>query len=405
MIIIFKQREKLLQLQIIGCFYIKKALTSSNVYRLENAYIALHNIYNKKNLYKEASSSLAKAWIYNDSITKLDKSRTLIEMQEKYDQQKVKDEAAMEIRLQKQRTQTTIGIIIVVVFVLLRQMPIEGYFDNFEKADQATINAKLEQLGLNDPIPVQLWNFFVDLFHGDLGTSARYSAGASISEIIAKKAPISIKFGVMSMALSLLMGIPLGTAMARGKGKFWDKIGTVYIVFINAVPAAVYYIFIQLYGTGALRIPMLFDENNLMTWILPVFSMSLGSTASYAMWLRRYMVDEMNKDYVRLARAKGVSEKKIMMSHVFRNAFVPMIQYIPTSLLYTISGSIYIESLYSIPGMGGLLVDVIGRQDNPMVQAIVMIYSCIGIVGLLLGDLAMMLVDPRITFTKKGGSR
>jgi len=299
----------------------------------------------------------------------------------------------------------TLCIIITVVFVLLRQMPIEGYFDNFEKADQATINAKLEQLGLNDPIPVQLWNFFVDLFHGDLGTSARYSAGASISEIIAKKAPVSIKLGVMSMALSLLMGIPLGTAMARSKGKFWDRIGTMYIVFINAVPAAVYYIFIQMYGTSALAIPMLFDQENLITWILPVVSMSLGSTASYAMWLRRYMVDEMNKDYVRLARAKGVSDKKIMMKHVFRNAFVPMIQYIPTSLLYTISGSIYIESLYSIPGMGGLLVDVIGRQDNPMVQSIVMLYSCIGIVGLLLGDLLMGLIDPRISFVKKEGAR
>ncbi len=299
----------------------------------------------------------------------------------------------------------TLCIIITVVFVLLRQMPIEGYFDNFEKADQATINAKLEQLGLNDPIPVQLWNFFVDLFHGDLGTSARYSAGASISEIIAKKAPVSIKLGVMSMALSLMMGIPLGTAMARSKGKFWDKMGTIYIVFINAVPAAVYYIFIQMYGTSALAIPMLFDQENLVTWILPVISMSLGSTASYAMWLRRYMVDEMNKDYVRLARAKGVAEKKIMMKHVFRNAFVPMIQYIPTSLLYTISGSIYIESLYSIPGMGGLLVDVIGRQDNPMVQAIVMLYSCIGIVGLLLGDLLMGMIDPRISFVKKEGAR
>ena len=284
-------------------------------------------------------------------------------------------------------------------------MPIEGYFDNFEKADAATINAKLEQLGLNDPIHIQLLNFFKNLFRGDLGTSARYSAGASISEIIARKAPVSIKLGVMSMALSLLMGIPLGTAMARSKGKFWDKIGTVYIVFINAVPAAVYYIFLQMYGTSALAIPMLFDQNNLVTWILPVFSMSLGSTASYAMWLRRYMVDEMNKDYVRLARAKGVAEKKIMMKHVFRNAFVPMIQYIPTSLLYTISGSIYIESLYSIPGMGGLLVDVIGRQDNPMVQAIVMIYSCIGIVGLLLGDLLMGMIDPRISFVKKEGAR
>jgi len=299
----------------------------------------------------------------------------------------------------------TLLIIISVVFVLLRQMPIEGYFDNFDKLDQASINAKLNQLGLNDPIPVQLWNFIKGVLHGDLGTSARYSVGAPISELIAKKAPISIKLGVMSMGLSLLMGIPLGTAMARNKGKFWDKIGTMYIVFINAVPAAVYYIFIQMYGTSALGISMLFDLNDPVTWILPVFSMALGNTAYYAMWLRRYMVDEMNKDYVRLARAKGVSGPNIMMKHVLRNAFVPMIQYIPTSLLYTVCGSIYIESLYSIPGMGGLLVDVIGRQDNPMVQAIVMIYSCIGIVGLLLGDLLMGLIDPRISFVKKEGAR
>ena len=299
----------------------------------------------------------------------------------------------------------TLLIIISVVFVLLRQMPIEGYFDNFDKMDQASINAKLNQLGLMDPIPVQLLNFLKGVLHGDLGTSARYSVGAPIADLIAKKAPVSIRLGVMSMALSLLLGIPLGTAMARNKGKFWDKIGTMYIVFINAVPAAVYHIFIQLYGTSFLGIPMLFDMDQPVTWILPVFSMALGNTAYYAMWLRRYMVDEMNKDYVRLARAKGVSGPNIMMNHVLRNAFVPMIQYIPTSLLYTICGSIYIESLYSIPGMGGLLVDVIGRQDNPMVQAIVMIYSCIGIVGLLLGDLLMGLIDPRISFVKKEGAR
>ena len=113
----------------------------------------------------------------------------------------------------------------------------------------------------------------------------------------------------------------------------------------------------------------------------------------------------MNKDYVRLAKAKGVDRKKITLRHVFRNAFVPMIQYLPTSLLFTVGGSIYIESLYSIPGMGGLLVDVIGRQDNPMIQALVMIYSCIGIVGMLLGDLLMAVIDPRINLSKKEGAR
>ena len=211
--------------------------------------------------------------------------------------------------------------------------------------------------------------------------------------------------GLMSMAISLLTGLPLGAAMARSKTGFWDKFGTAFIVFINAVPAAVYYIFIQMYGTSLMGISMLFDRNNLITWILPVLSMSLGSTASYAMWIRRYMLDEMNKDYVRLARAKGVHSKSIMMRHVFRNAFVPMIQYIPSSIMYTICGSIYIESLYSVPGMGGLLVDVIGRQDNPMVQALVMIYSAIGIVGLLLGDLLMGVIDPRISFVKKESAR
>ncbi len=299
----------------------------------------------------------------------------------------------------------TLIIILTVVFVLMRQMPIEGYFDNFDKMDENMIAAKLSQMGMDQPMYKQLLNFFGSLLHGDLGTSARYSVGAPIGDIIRQKAPLSIQMGVLSMAVALLLGIPLGAAMARSKSRFMDKLGTAFIVFINAVPAAVYYIYLQSYGSSALHISMLFNRADWRTWILPVFSMSLGNIAYYAMWLRRYMVDEMNKDYVKLARAKGVSARRITMRHVFRNAFVPMIQYIPTSLMYTICGSIYIESLYSVPGMGGLLVDVINRQDNPMVQALVMIFSCVGIVGLLLGDLLMALIDPRITFAKKGDAR
>ncbi|NLD34853.1 MAG: ABC transporter permease [Clostridiales bacterium] len=299
----------------------------------------------------------------------------------------------------------TLFIILTTVFVLMRQMPIEGYFDNFDKVDQAVINAKLDQLGLRDTMPVQLKNFYTGLLRGDLGVSNRYRTGAPIAEIIASKAPISIQMGLLSMAVSLLLGIPLGAKMARSKSKLWDKLGTGFIVFINAVPAAVYYIYLQSFGSKALDIPMLFNPASPLSWVLPVFSMSLGSIAYYAMWLRRYMVDELNKDYVKLARAKGVPGQDITMKHVFRNAFVPMIQYIPSSLLFTISGSIYIESLYSIPGMGGLLVDVITRQDNTMVQALVMLYASIGIIGMLLGDLLMVLIDPRISFAKREGVR
>ncbi|MBQ3079284.1 MAG: ABC transporter permease [Clostridia bacterium] len=297
----------------------------------------------------------------------------------------------------------TLAIILTIVFFLLRQMPIEGYFDNFDKMSEATINAQLREMGLLDPFHIQLKNFFVDLLHGDLGTSAKYLKGEDVLTIILNKAPLSLKMGLISMGISLLVGIPLGGAMARSK--IWDRFGTVFIVFINAVPAAIYYIFIQIYGTTLLGINMKFDQTNWVSWILPVLSMALGNIAYYAMWLRRYMVDEMTRDYVKLARAKGASTKRITMRHVFRNSFVPMIQYLPSSILYTVCGSLYIESLYGIPGMGGLLVEVINRQDNPMVQALVMIYSCIGIVGLLIGDLMMGVVDPRISFSKKEGSR
>jgi peptide/nickel transport system permease protein/oligopeptide transport system permease protein len=193
--------------------------------------------------------------------------------------------------------------------------------------------------------------------------------------------------------------------MARYKGKFFDKFGTIFIVFIQAVPAAVYYLFIQMYGTIVLNIPLLFDASNWKSWILPVISMSLGNTAYYGMWLRRYMVDESNKDYVTLAKAKGVSGNGIMFKHIFRNAFVPMVQYLPSSFLNTVIGSIYVESLYSIPGMGGLLVTVIKDNDNNMVQAIVLLYATVGVIGLLLGDIMMTILDPRISFGKKEDRR
>jgi len=288
----------------------------------------------------------------------------------------------------------------------MRLMPEEGYFGSgYEKLDEAQREAILTSMGLRDPIHIQLWNFYKGLLKGDLGTSIIYRPKVPVAEILKSKIPYSVSFGLAAMGISLFAGVSLGIVMARSKSKFWDKLGTGYIVFINAVPAAVYYLFLQLYITDIFKLPILFNPDKPSSWILPAISMSLGGTASYAMWMRRYMVDELNKDYVRLARAKGLRDKKIMVRHVFRNAFVPMAQYLPTSLLFTISGSIYIESLYSIPGMGGLLVDAIQRQDNPLVQALVLIYSSIGIIGLFLGDILMAVFDPRINLQKKEGAR
>ena len=217
---------------------------------------------------------------------------------------------------------------------------------------------------------------------------------------------LKLKGGMLlTIVITAIIGIPMGLFMGRFKSRWPDKIGTAIIVLIQAVPAAVYYLYIQMYGTTALNVGLLFDASNWKYWVLPVCSMSLGNVAFYAMWLRRYMVDESNKDYVRLARAKGVSENNIALRHIFRNAMVPLVQYIPSAFLNTVVGSIYIESLYSIPGMGGLLVTCVQRHDNTMVQGIVLLYACVGIIGLILGDLLMVLIDPRISFGKKEGGR
>ena len=303
------------------------------------------------------------------------------------------------------RALITLVILITIVFILVRAMPEEGYFSNYEKMSPQQIEVGLRKMGLKDPLYVQVGKFIYNALRGDLGISYRYRINAKITDIISSKIGISMKIGLISMVVSLPLGMALGVLMARSKGGFADKLGNAYIVFIQAVPNAVYFIFIQLYGSDLFGVSMLYKETEWTSLILPVISLALPSISSYAMWLRRYMVDETNKDYIKLARAKGVPNTTIWFRHVFRNSVVPMVNLIPGSILLTISGSIYVASLYSIPGMGGLLVDVIKRQDNNMVLALVVIFAVMSILGLLLGDLLMAVVDPRISFTKKEGSR
>ena len=237
----------------------------------------------------------------------------------------------------------TLFIIVNVVFFLMRLMPEEGYFgEQYDKMDEQQIEAALQSMGLRDPIPVQLLRYYDQLLHFNFGKSITVRPKVDISKIIMQKAPYSIRFGVASVLLSLVVGIPMGTVMALKKGKAADKLGNGYIVIINAVPAAVYYLFIQLYGSGLLSLDILYNERKAISALLPIVSMSLGGTASYAMWTRRYVVDQLNKDYVKFARAKGNTERHITFGHMLRNALVPMTQNLPANILLTISGSIYI---------------------------------------------------------------
>ena len=305
------------------------------------------------------------------------------------------------------RAAITLFLVLSIVFLLMRLMPVDTYFEGRSDTMNETIKENiLRQLGLLDPWYVQLKNFWVKLLlHGDLGESIVIQKGVKCVDLMVPKAINSFRFGAVAMVFQLVLGYSMGVLMARWKGKFFDRLGNAYVLLINALPAAVYYLFIQLYLSTLLSLPMFFDKFDKSSMILPIVCLALPGIASNAMWMRRYMVDQMNLDYIRLARAKGMTSSQVAFRHVMRNAFIPMAQSLPTTLLFTISGSLYVESLFSIPGMGGLLIISIQRQDNTMVQAMVLLYSIISVTGLLLGDLTMMLCDPRISLTKKGGRR
>ena len=302
----------------------------------------------------------------------------------------------------------TVLIIVTIVFLLLRMLPTDYYFTE-EQLMKFTEEQKQEQLlaaGLLDPIPEQLMDFYNNVIHLDFGESRRIQNGVAVTKVIGDKFAISMQLGSIAIAISVVIGVPLGILQTSFKDRVPDHIVTVYTIFVNAVPSLVTYSLILIFGSRVLGLPSMYSTRNPgPSSILPIVCLSLGSIAWYALWVRRYMIDELNKDYIKLARVKGLSSRSIMVKHVLRNAFVPIAQYLPQSMLLTIGGSLLVERFFSVPGMGPLLTDSIQRYDTNVVQTLVMLYASLSILGVFLGDVLMMIIDPRITLANKGGTR
>lgn len=302
----------------------------------------------------------------------------------------------------------TVLIIVTIVFLLLRMLPTDYYFTE-EQLMKFTEEQKQEQLlaaGLLDPIPEQLMDFYNNVIHLDFGESRRIQNGVAVTKVIGDKFAISMQLGLIAIAISVVIGVPLGILQTSFKDRVPDRIVTVYTIFVNAVPSLVTYSLILIFGSRVLGLPSMYSTRNPgPSSILPIVCLSLGSIAWYALWVRRYMIDELNKDYIKLARVKGLSSRSIMVKHVLRNAFVPIAQYLPQSMLLTIGGSLLVERFFSVPGMGPLLTDSIQRYDTNVVQTLVMLYASLSILGVFLGDVLMMIIDPRITLANKGGTR
>ena len=315
----------------------------------------------------------------------------------------------------------TIFLVVCVVFLLMRLLPNDYYFteEQLIKLTDEQQHDILEKAGMLDHPLVQLGRYLKGiLLHGDFGVSHRIQTGKSVTSIIASRFDISMRLGLIALVFSLLIGVPSGILQARFKDGLYDHIGTAFTIFINAVPHLVSYSLVMVFGARLLGLPSMYSGRKVWKFmlfgmqckfnysqILPIICLSLGSIASYMLWMRRYMVDELTRDYIKLARVKGLSSREIMFKHVLRNAMVPMVQYIPQSILLTVGGSLLMERFFSVPGMGPLLTDAIQRYDLNVVQTLVILYAVLGIVGVFLGDVLMMVVDPRITLTGKEEAR
>ena len=303
----------------------------------------------------------------------------------------------------------TILLVVTIVFLLLRLLPTDYYFteDELMKLTEQQKHDRLQAAGFLDHPLTQLVRFYKQLFtEFDLGTSRRIQANQPVISVIGSKFEVSMRLGLISLGISLVLGVCFGVLQARYKDGVFDHLGTAYTVFVNAVPSLVTYSLVLAFGARILGLPSMYSMRKPeLSSILPVVCLSIGSIAGYMLWTRRYMVDELNKDYIRLAKLKGMSTRSVMYRHVLKNAFVPLAQYLPYSILLTVGGSLLVERFFSVPGMGPLLTDAIARYDTTVVQGVVMLYATLGILGVFLGDVLMTLIDPRIHLGKKGGTR
>ena len=215
----------------------------------------------------------------------------------------------------------------------------------------------------------------------------------------------SFVIGIIATIISYLFGLPLGILMARRKDKLADKLGNAYIIFIMAVPSLAYIFMFAAAGTTLFKLPYKFAtaEVKVLAYILPTISLALPSIGSLMKWMRRYMIDQMNSDYVRFARAEGLSEKEIYSKHISKNAMIYLVHGIPGSILGCLTGAIITERVYSVPGVGNLLTTAINKHDNGIIVACTVFYTALSIISLILGDLLLAKYDPRISLSNEGG--
>ena len=213
----------------------------------------------------------------------------------------------------------------------------------------------------------------------------------------------SFVLGILSVVICYIIGLPVGIWMARRKDKLVDKIGNAYIIFIMAVPSLAYIFAFAAIGVS-MGFPLKWDSSKpfLLIAFLPVMSLALPAIGGLMKWMRRYMIDQSNADYVKFARSTGMTEGEIFRKHISRNAFIYLVHGVPADLLFSLTGALITERVYAVPGIGGLVTTAISAHDNGIIIAGTVFYTFLSITALILGDLLLVKYDPRVSLADRG---
>lgn len=296
----------------------------------------------------------------------------------------------------------TLLAITLILFILMQLMP--GSPFNDEKLNDTQRAALYAKYGLDKPIIVQFFQYVFNMFRGDLGVSYKISKNTPITQLIASRLPISIGVGFAAVLIGAVVGLLLGLLAAFKKDTFWDTLATIISVIGVSVPSYVFALALSYqFGFKLKWFPMLFSAKDVIgSSILPSISLSMFTMASIARFTRAEMIEVLGSDYMLLAESKGLSGNKLIFSHALRNALIPIITVLAPLVVDLMTGSLVVEKIFSIPGVGSLLVNAIQSNDYNVVIALSFIYSAMYIGIMLVVDILYGIIDPRIRVAKEG---
>jgi len=294
----------------------------------------------------------------------------------------------------------TLLAILFILFLMLELMP--GSPFNDEKLTEAQRVLLYAKYGLDQPFFVKFYKYVINMLKGDFGVSYTINKNFAVSVMIAARLPITIKLGLNAIIFGAIVGLLLGI-IAAIKHNTWIDTLTVMISTLGvSVPSYVFALGLAYFvGYKLGWFPILYDLSKPVdSGVLPSLALSLFTIANVARFTRSEMIDVLGSDYILLAQSKGIKEWKLILGHALRNTLIPIVTIMGPLLIGLLTGSMVVEKIFAIPGIGSLMVNAIQMNDYNVVIAIAFVYSSLYIFTMLIVDILYGVIDPRIRITK-----